>query len=235
MPPAARRDYSASTLLASTSSSERTSVLVRMPPAIKRALVREVARRGSNLNDVAVELLAERHGVQFSGSGRRRRVVPGAAARLPACRQSSARRPRRRARAGSERQRPRARNAGRFCWRSRSFRTERTPWLQPTAPPTAGREARTRCASPSSASGTAPTRSCRASTTTRTPTPISSSPASCTSTSASSRPRHRVHAAFDVTKDKVGKDGRRDLGAHLNDTYKFADVPKTGVKVFLAA
>src|SRR5688572_32779052 len=50
-----------------------------MPGSLKRALVREVARRQSNLNDVAVALLAERLGVPFSPSGRRRKAIPGAA------------------------------------------------------------------------------------------------------------------------------------------------------------
>jgi myo-inositol-1-phosphate synthase len=38
-------------------------------------------------------------------------------------------------------------------------------------------------------------------------------------------------AAFDVTTDKVGKDLSKAIWAHPNDTIKFADVPKTGVKV----
>src|SRR5919199_6655151 len=38
-------------------------------------------------------------------------------------------------------------------------------------------------------------------------------------------------AAFDVTKDKVGKDLADAIWAKPNDTYKFADVPKTGVTV----
>jgi myo-inositol-1-phosphate synthase len=38
-------------------------------------------------------------------------------------------------------------------------------------------------------------------------------------------------AAFDVTTDKVGKDLADAIWASPNDTYKFADVPKTGVKV----
>jgi myo-inositol-1-phosphate synthase len=38
-------------------------------------------------------------------------------------------------------------------------------------------------------------------------------------------------AAFDVTTDKVGKDLSDAIWAHPNDTIKFADVPKTGVKV----
>jgi myo-inositol-1-phosphate synthase len=38
-------------------------------------------------------------------------------------------------------------------------------------------------------------------------------------------------AAFDVTKDKVGKDLAEAIWAHPNDTYRFAEVPKTGIKV----
>jgi myo-inositol-1-phosphate synthase len=38
-------------------------------------------------------------------------------------------------------------------------------------------------------------------------------------------------AAFDVTKDKVGKDLSEAIWAHPNDTIKFADVPRTGVEV----
>jgi hypothetical protein len=55
----------------------RTSLLVRMPPALKQALAREVGRRGSTMNDVAVELLAARFGVRFEPSGRKGNV-PGA-------------------------------------------------------------------------------------------------------------------------------------------------------------
>jgi myo-inositol-1-phosphate synthase len=38
-------------------------------------------------------------------------------------------------------------------------------------------------------------------------------------------------AAFDVTTSKVGKDLADAIWAHPNDTYKFADVPNTGIKV----
>ena len=38
-------------------------------------------------------------------------------------------------------------------------------------------------------------------------------------------------AAFDVTTAKVGMDLAEAIWAHPNDTYKFADVPKTGVTV----
>jgi len=48
-----------------------------MPAPLKRALVRETARRRSNLNDVAVGLLAQKLGVQYSPSGRYRKVLAG--------------------------------------------------------------------------------------------------------------------------------------------------------------
>jgi myo-inositol-1-phosphate synthase len=38
-------------------------------------------------------------------------------------------------------------------------------------------------------------------------------------------------AAFDVTTDKVGKDLAEAIWAHPNDTIRFAQVPKTGIKV----
>jgi myo-inositol-1-phosphate synthase len=38
-------------------------------------------------------------------------------------------------------------------------------------------------------------------------------------------------AAFDVTTDKVGKDLSEAIWAHPNDTIRFAEVPKTGIKV----
>jgi len=48
-----------------------------MPAHLKRALVRETARRRSNLNDVAVGILAESLGVSFVGSGRERKALAG--------------------------------------------------------------------------------------------------------------------------------------------------------------
>src|SRR3954447_17271022 len=50
---------------------ERTSVLVRMPAELKRRLAEEVAARGSNLNDVAVGILASRFAVPFVPTGRK--------------------------------------------------------------------------------------------------------------------------------------------------------------------
>src|SRR5919109_2785931 len=50
---------------------ERSDVLVRMPGELKRRLAEEVEARRSNLNDVAVGILASRFAVPFQGSGRR--------------------------------------------------------------------------------------------------------------------------------------------------------------------
>lgn len=48
-----------------------------MPPHLKGALVRETARRGSNVNDVAAGILAESYGVPYTPSRRRRKVLAG--------------------------------------------------------------------------------------------------------------------------------------------------------------
>jgi myo-inositol-1-phosphate synthase len=52
-------------------------VLVRMPAPLKGALVRETARRGSNVNDVAAGIVAAELGVEYAPSGRRRKVLAG--------------------------------------------------------------------------------------------------------------------------------------------------------------
>src|SRR5262249_3037062 len=61
--------YVDSTVAASSSS--RKGVLVRTPPAVKRALVRETARARTSLNDVAVGLLAESFAIPYRPTGRK--------------------------------------------------------------------------------------------------------------------------------------------------------------------
>jgi myo-inositol-1-phosphate synthase len=58
------------------STSQRRGVLVRAPLALKKALVRETARRGVSLNDVAVGLLADMFDVPYRATGRRS-ALPG--------------------------------------------------------------------------------------------------------------------------------------------------------------
>ncbi len=48
-----------------------------MPSALKGALVRETARRESNVNDVAAGILAAAFGVPYTPTGRRRKVLAG--------------------------------------------------------------------------------------------------------------------------------------------------------------
>jgi hypothetical protein len=48
-----------------------------MPAPLKGALVRETARRGSNVNDVAAGILAGEFGITYKPTGRRRRVLAG--------------------------------------------------------------------------------------------------------------------------------------------------------------
>jgi myo-inositol-1-phosphate synthase len=48
-----------------------------MPASLKEALVRETARRSSNVNDVAAGLVAESFGIPYRPSGRRRKVLAG--------------------------------------------------------------------------------------------------------------------------------------------------------------
>jgi myo-inositol-1-phosphate synthase len=58
-------------------STRRRSVIVRVPPALKRRLAREVARGGKSMNDLAVGILGRRFGVEVQESGRRS-TPPGA-------------------------------------------------------------------------------------------------------------------------------------------------------------
>src|ERR687891_2237075 len=58
-------------------STNRSSVIVRMPSALKRRLARETARRGDGLNDLAVGILGRRFDVPVQPTGRRS-VAPGA-------------------------------------------------------------------------------------------------------------------------------------------------------------
>ena len=151
-----------------------------MPGSLKRALVREVARRESNLNDVAVALLAERFGIPFSPSGRRRKAIPGAAGavvlRMPP-------ELRRELKAAARRRKLNVNDLVLLTLSDAlevpfaSNRKDTMASTTATARPTARHAARTRSASQSSASATAPTRSSRACSTTRTRRTTSSSPA----------------------------------------------------------
>ena len=87
-----------------------------------------------------------------------------------------------------------------------------------------------RSASPSSASATARAASSRAATTTRTPRRPTSSRASCTSNLGGYHVRDiEFVAAFDIDKNKVGKDLSEAIYTKPNNTYVFQQVPHLGV------
>jgi myo-inositol-1-phosphate synthase len=58
-------------VLSAISATDLKTVIVRMPPQLKRRLAQEVLRQGGGMNDVVLGILAERFGVPFTPSGRK--------------------------------------------------------------------------------------------------------------------------------------------------------------------
>src|ERR687892_1477122 len=204
----------------------RTSLLVRMPPALKQALAREVRRRGSTLNDVAVELLAERFGVRFEPSGRKG-TVPGTSGavllRVP---------PELKQRLKS------AADAGASTTNKLIIETLTSELTRKgVMAQTNGKKNGKVRSSDKVRVAIIGVGNC------------ANSLLQGVEYYKDADPEQFVPglmhvdlggyhisdieftAAFDVTTDKVGKDLSDAIWAHPNDTYKFADVPKTGVKV----
>jgi myo-inositol-1-phosphate synthase len=204
-----------------------------MPSALKGALVREVARRGSNLNDVAVEQLAARFGVPFTPSGRRRKVIPGASGvavlRLPA-------ELRRELKAAAAR---RGTTVNDLVLRTLSDGLD-VPHVSNRKDPMASTNGSTNG---------------RARSQDKVRVAIIGV-GNCANSLLQGVENYKhapddqvvpglMHvnlggyhikdieftAAFDVVEGKVGKDLSEAMWAHPNDTIKFADVPKTGIKV----
>jgi myo-inositol-1-phosphate synthase len=204
----------------------RTSILVRMPPALKSALAREVASRGSTLNDIAVGILAERFGVPFRPSGRRG-SVPGASGavllRVP---------PELKARLASEAEasasttnrivvetlgdelrgkEPMAHTNGKQNGRARSQDKVRVAIIG------VGNCANSLLQGVEYYKDADPT--------------MLVPGLMHVDLGGYHVSDIEFTAAFDVTTDKVGRDLADAIWAHPNDTYRFAEVPKTGVKV----
>jgi myo-inositol-1-phosphate synthase len=207
---------------------ERSDILVRMPAALKRRLVREVEVRGGNLNDVAVEILASRFAVPFHGSGRRAGRPRGKGdvlLRMP-----------------TELKEKLARRASE---RKRSV----TQLIVETLSEQLGANGKEQMASKNGSSNG------RAGSDERVRVAIIGV-GNCANSLLQGVEFYKdadpsefvpglMHvdlggyhvrdveftAAFDVTTDKVGKDIADAIWAKPNDTYKFANVPKTGIKV----
>jgi myo-inositol-1-phosphate synthase len=207
---------------------ERSDVLVRMPAELKRRLAREVEARKSNLNDVAVEILASRFAVPFQGSGRRGGRPSGKGdllLRMPAeLKQKLARRASERGRSVTQlivdtlserldhpRKDTMASKNGFSNGRPRSDERVRVAIIGVG-----------NCAN-SLLQGVQYYKDADAE---------AFVPGLMHVDLGGYHIRDiEFTAAFDVTTDKVGKDLADAMWAHPNDTYKFADVPKTGIKV----
>jgi myo-inositol-1-phosphate synthase len=204
-----------------------------MPSGLKQALVREVARRGGNLNDLATGILAERFGVPYTPTGRRSPLAGTSGVtllRMPAALKAAI--DAEAARSGAHandvilqvladdlaipfksnrRKEPMASTNGKTNGRARSEDKVRVAIIGVG-----------NCAN-SLLQGVEYYKDAD---------PDTFVPGLMHVDLGGYHVRDvEFTAAFDVTKDKVGKDLADAIWAHPNDTYKFADVPKTGVTV----
>jgi myo-inositol-1-phosphate synthase len=207
-----------------------------MPEALKSALVREVARRGGNLNDVATGMLAERFGIGYTPTGRRSRLAGEGGVALLRMPEELKRRIQSEARSEGS-------NANEVILRALAHELgvpyesnrsdQRKEAMATTNGSTNGRkrsEDRVRvaiigvgnCAN-SLVQGVHYYRDAK---------PGELVPGLMHVDLGGYHVRDvEFTAAFDVTTDKVGKDLADAIWAHPNDTIRFADVPKTGVRV----
>jgi myo-inositol-1-phosphate synthase len=204
-----------------------------MPTSLKRALVRETARRGTSLNEVALTILAETHGVPYEPSGRRS-PLPGASPvvllRVPAELKHELEAEARRAQS----------NVNDIILRALADA------LGVPLPPHPRKEAM-------ASTNESPNGRNRSDDKVRVALvgvgncanslvqgvhfyqdadPAEFVPGLMHVDLGGYHVRDiEFTAAFDVTTDKVGKDLADAIWAHPNDTYRFCDVPKTGIKV----
>jgi myo-inositol-1-phosphate synthase len=207
---------------------KRTDVLVRMPADLKRRLAHEVEARGANLNDVAVGVLASRFAVPFEGSGRRGghpspkgdvllRMPPELKSKL------------------AQRARERKRTTNQLIVESlaEAFNEIRKEEMAAKNGSTNGRpgsDERVRVAL--IGVGNCANSLLQGVNYYKDADPEEFVPGLMHVDLGGYHIRDiEFTAAFDVTTEKVGKDLADAIWAHPNDTYRFSDVPKTGVKV----
>jgi myo-inositol-1-phosphate synthase len=204
-----------------------------MPAALKGALVRETARRSSNVNDVAAGILAEVFRVPFRPSGRRRKVLAGSSPVLLL-------------RVPQELKDEIHAEASRRD--SNANDVILTALADGLDVPLAGHRKDTMAATNGSENGRARSKdkvrvaivgvgNCANSFVQGIEYYKDASPEATVpglmhvDLGGYHISDIEVVAAFDVAKGKVGVDLADAIWAHPNDTIKFADVPKTGVKV----
>jgi myo-inositol-1-phosphate synthase len=206
--------------------STRRSVIVRVPPGLKRRLAREVARGGKSMNDLAVGILGRRFGVEVEESGRRS-TPPGTSGvvvlRMP------------------------DELKHRLANEARSLDSTTNDVIVRTLSETLGVRSRKETMAASNGNSRSDDGKVRV---------AIIGVGNCASALVQGIEYYKnaapdefvpglMHvdvggyhvrdveftAAFDVTKDKVGKDLADAIWAHPNNTTKFADVPKSGVRV----
>jgi myo-inositol-1-phosphate synthase len=201
---------------------ERKSVLVRLPRELKQRLAEEVARRGSNLNDVAVGLLASRFAVSFEPTGRTgsvKREGGSVLLRMPPELKDklAARAAQRKRNVNDLIVETLSERLGKDEMTSRNGKSPRSEDKVRVAIIGVGN-----CAN-SLLQGVHYYRDAE---------PDQFVPGLMHVDLGGYHVRDiEFTAAFDVTTDKVGKDLAEAIWAKPNDTYRFADVPKTGITV----
>jgi myo-inositol-1-phosphate synthase len=209
-------------------STGRKSVIVRVPPSLKRRLAREVARGGKSMNDLAVGILGSRFGVEVAESGRRATPAGVGASGVVVLRMPD-------------------RLKERLQTEARSTDSTTNDLIVRTLSETLG--LRSRKEAMAATDGTPRTDDGKVRV-------AIVGVGNCASALVQGVEYYKdatgddfvpglMHvdlggyhvadieftAAFDVTKDKVGADLADAIWAHPNNTVKFADVPKTGIRV----
>jgi myo-inositol-1-phosphate synthase len=208
-------------------STRRKSVIVRVPPPLKRRLAREVAQGGKSMNDLAVGILGSRFGVEVVESGRGTSAGVGASGvvvlRMP---------DQLKARLNAE---------------ARSLDSTTNDLIVRTLSETLGVRSRKEQMAATNDKARSDDGKVRV---------AIIGVGNCASALVQGVEFYKeaarddfvpglMHvdlggyhisdieftAAFDVTKDKVGKDLADAIWAHPNNTVKFSDVPKTGIRV----
>jgi myo-inositol-1-phosphate synthase len=208
---------------------DRVDVLVRMPNELKRRLAEEVEARSSNLNDVAVEMLAARFGIPFEPTGRKGNPRPGGAEvllRMPPDLKTRLR----------ERAADRRRTTNDLIVETLTERLGRTRGKD-TMASTNGRRngkpgAKDRVRVAIIGVGNCANSLVQGVEFYKDAAPDEFVPGLMHVDLGGYHVGDlEFTAAFDVTTSKVGKDLAEAIWAYPNDTYRFADVAKTGVTV----
>jgi myo-inositol-1-phosphate synthase len=204
---------------------------------LKEALVRETARRGSNVNDVAAGILAEEFGVDYTPTGRRRKVLAGSSPvlllRVPQ-------------KLKDEIHAEASRSGGHandiilaaladglgIPSRSRNAERKRKEPMAGTNGSKNGRRAKDKVRVAIVGVGNCANSLLQGVEYYKDASPEDTVPGLMhVDLGGYHISDIEFTAAFDVVKGKVGVDLADAIWAHPNDTIKFADVPKTGIKV----